>query len=75
VRIIRQGVVLPRYAARLPVDVHSGQWHKAVLPVLRDERWEVRVPLMMRAIEDGGLDYYINLIGKDLRISFENAGY
>jgi hypothetical protein len=46
-----------------------------VLPVLRDERWEVRVPLMMRAIEDGGLDYYINLIGKDLRISFENAGY
>lgn len=75
VRIIRLGVVLPRYHARLPVDVESGQWHKAVLPVLRDERWEVRQPLMKRALADGGIDYYINLIGADLRVSFTNAGY
>ena len=62
-------------APYFPTSVNWIQWEDSVLPVLEDEELKARSPLFRRALQDGRVEDWVNLVGKKLRLSFKAAGY
>lgn len=59
----------------LPVSVQWKQWEDCVVPVLEDERWAVKTPMMRDAFKRGAEREWVEKIGYALKESFEDAGY
>jgi len=58
----------------LPVWVNDRQWHRAVLPVLQDPRWDNSLPVW-NALASYNLTTLVEMIGNALAQSFHDAGY
>jgi hypothetical protein len=58
----------------LPVWVNERQWHRAVLPVLQDPRWDNTLPVW-QATAATNLTTLVEMLGNALAQSFHDAGY
>ena len=58
----------------LPVWVNEHQWHRAVLPVLQDPRWDNSLPVW-QLTANNNLTTLVDIIGTALAQSFHDAGY
>ena len=58
----------------LPVWVNGRQWHRAVLPVLQDPRWDNSLPVW-QVTANNNLTLLVEMLGHALAQSFHDAGY
>ena len=58
----------------LPCWINGRQWHRAVLPVLQDERWNPNNPAF-KFMALTNVTVLVNAIGEALAQSFHEAGY
>jgi len=74
VLILRTKPDLYGIGAGLPVAVLERQWHLAVVPVLKDQRWNPDNPLMASLIATGP-GAVISLLSRAISQSFRDAGW
>lgn len=58
----------------LPVWINDRQWERAIVPVLRDPRWNSS-NLIFQAVQTNNLNVLVGMIGEALALSFHEAGY
>jgi hypothetical protein len=71
---VRHDEFLPGLKCGFPTTVNWKQWGTAVVPVLKDPRFETSKPIIRDMIERNPREYAA-LIGEALALSFHEAGY
>jgi len=65
----------PGDAALFPLVVDWRRWNRAVVPVLKDERWSPLIPINNQRVAQGSYSEFIALLEGSLLQSFKDAGY
>jgi hypothetical protein len=71
---VRHDQFLPGLKCGFPTTFNCVQWETAVVPVLKDPRFETSKPIIREMIDRNPREYAA-LIGEALALSFHEAGY